>query len=88
MQVNKGIRLEEIPCIKDQAYFIMVGIEGSWLYEATYPNNQDETWCAKFVKAFVDDNGWERESIQQSINDSYEWIMSNRLKAIMDKVTG
>lgn len=83
------IKWKDIPCIKDRAYYIMVGIEGSWLYEATYPSNQDEKWCEKFVKTFVDDYGDEVNTkygvctqnacIQEMVDDGYEDMLSYRL---------
>ena len=96
------IKLKDIPCIKDQAYFIMVGLEGSWLYNACYPSVEDEAWCKNFVNCFADDYGLDEvytdkfgeehrvrsiSTIQQHINESYEDIMEYRLKSTLEKVT-
>jgi len=90
-----SITLKELPCIKDQAYFIMVGIEGSWLVEATFPHNQEEEWCKKFVKEFVDSYGWLEDypndkhllSIQQMIDDSYEEVLQYRMEKLVNKIS-
>ena len=89
------IKLKDIQCIKDQAYFIMVGLNGSWLYNACYPSTEDEAWCKNFVNCFAADYGLEEvwidqfgeehrvnmvHTIQEHINESYEDIMEYRLK--------
>jgi hypothetical protein len=72
------ITLKTIPCIIDQAYFIMVGLQGSWLWEATYPDCQDEVWCTKFVKEYTQCQGWDDKGVQEHIDCSYEDIISYR----------
>ena len=97
--MKKKMLYKDIPCIKDKAYFIMTGLEGSWLVEATDLHNQDEAWCKNFVDAFEADYGVDPEyfimgvkrvcksltSIQEHIDDSYEEILEYRLKKLITK---
>ena len=63
----------------DQAYYIMVGLNGSWLYNSTSPSNKDKKWCENFVNGFKSDYGMEvhteygtceaNKSIQNYIDD-------------------
>lgn len=76
--------LKDIPCIKDQAYFIMVGTEGSWLFEATYPSNQDEKWCKRFVDTYVEENGWDDKAVQEVIDMYYESVVCYRVKKLVN----
>lgn len=73
---------KDIPCIKDKAYFIIVGMNGSWLYDALYPQIKDEEFCKRIVvnfeSDFGDDDEYIPESVKQYINDSYDDIMSYR----------
>lgn len=79
------IKLKDIPCVKLQAYFIMVGLSGSWMFDATYPQNQDELWCKNWVQHYTDVYGWDDQTVQMMINDSYEDILSYRLAESIEK---
>ena len=77
------IQFKDIPCVKDQAYFIMVGIAGSWMFDATYPANQDEEWCKHWVGEYTSNCGWDDQGIQEMIDDSYEDIKKHKGQAFM-----
>jgi hypothetical protein len=65
--------------IKNQAYFIIVGLNGSWLYNALYPHIEQEEFCAKIVDNFLSDHAYEdcvTNGINAHINDSYDDILS------------
>lgn len=79
------MKLIDIPCVKDQAYFIMVGLNGSWMFDATYPINQDEDWCRQWVKHYTDNCGWDDQTIQMMIDDCYEDILKYRLSESISK---
>ena len=65
-------QLEELS-IKDQAYYIMVGLEGSWLYNALHKQAEDETWCVEFVAQWKEDGGEvDRDRVEHYINENYE----------------
>jgi hypothetical protein len=60
--------------IKWQAYFIIVGLNGSWLYNALYPQIEEEWFCAKIVENFLNDYDYddcETNGINMHINESY-----------------
>lgn len=78
------ITLKELPCVKDQAYYIMVGVSGSWLYEALHPRCEDEKWCVQFVSLYVDSHGWDCSDIQEMIDCSYEDILKYRLIKVIE----
>ena len=76
----------ELP-IKDKAYFILIGLSGSWLYDALYPHIEDADWCKKFVTEFEDNCGdgsksWHGHAaqIQECIDDSYDDILKYKSK--------
>lgn len=80
------MKFNDIPCIKDKAYFIMTGIEGSWLWEACYPAVLEESFCKKFVETFLADYDIDdRPEIQEMIDCSYDEIMQNRAKRALEK---
>jgi hypothetical protein len=79
------MKYKDIPCIKDKAYFIVVGINGSWLYNSLYPYIEEEYFCKNIVEHFeseshVDD--W--PEIQQHIDDSYDEIMRYRMSRSLE----
>lgn len=72
--------LKEIPCVKDQAYFILIGVNGSWIYEILHKQLEDKEFCKQVVEYFVADYGWNSPPVQNHIDDSYEDIMEYRRK--------
>ena len=76
--MKNQILFKDLPCIKDKAYFIMVAVSGSWLYEATWPNNQDDKWCENFVKSYLNDHSLKDYDVQTMVDDSYEDIVKYR----------
>ena len=68
--------------IKWQAYYIIVGLNGSWLYDALYPQIEEEEFCAKIVSNFLGVYAYEdcvTNGINAYINDSYDDILSYQL---------
>ena len=64
--------------IRHQAYFIIVGLNGSWLYNALYPHIEEEEFCAKIVSEFLGDYAYEdcvTNGIDAYVNDSYDHIL-------------
>lgn len=43
--------------IKEQAYLIVVGLTGSWMYNATHVELEDEKYCQRIVDQFWSDYG-------------------------------
>ncbi len=82
-QMKNQILFKDLPCIKDKAYFIMVAVSGSWLFEATYPINQDNDWCNNFVEEYLSCHDLEDYDVQTMVDDSYEGILEYRLKKAM-----
>ena len=93
--MKKQTLFKDIPCVVHQAYFIMIGIEGSWLWEATYPQCEDEAWCKNFVKEFIGAHGDTIQDgdyisranavVQEMIDDSYEDILAIQLRKTLEK---
>jgi len=81
---------KNIPCVKDKAYFIIVGMNGSWLYDALYPQIEDEEFCQRIVDKFEGDFGDEYipDCVQENINDSYNDIMRYRAERLLDQLIG
>lgn len=79
------MKLINIPCVKDQAYYIMIGLSGSWLWNACHPQSDDLEWCKQFVQHFDDDCGLEYQdnythrSIQMMIDDGYDDLVRYKL---------
>lgn len=94
-RMKSPILFKDIPCIKNQAYFIMVGLEGSWLWEATYPSCTDEAWCKNFVKQFIINYGdtvqqgdffcKSNACVQEHIDNSYEDVIEYQFKKTLEK---
>lgn len=38
--------------VKEQAYLILVGLNGSWIYEATHKELEQEDYCQRIVDQF------------------------------------
>jgi hypothetical protein len=56
--------------IKDQAYYIVVGFCGSWMYEVLLSEMEDEEFCRKLVNRYRDDYGDEVvEQVQAFYDD-------------------
>jgi len=84
-----------LPTYKDKAFFIMVGMSGTWLLDATHPQCRDEAWCKRFVQHFEGDYGdgtpdkWGgkppiiHQVIQQMIDDQWEDQVNNGVKMLM-----
>ena len=77
------MKFNDIPCIKDKAYYIMIAVSGSWMYEATYPSNQDEAWCEKFVKEYLQCHSLEDYDVQMMIDDGYDDLIKYRLQRMI-----
>lgn len=67
-------KLYDLP-IHDQAYFIIVGLNGSWLYNAMYKWMEVEANCQSIVDNYKAD--WCQttlDQIEQYVNESYDDI--------------
>jgi hypothetical protein len=86
--MSRHIDLWSLP-IKDQAYFILVGREGSWIYNAMYDEmDNNEGFCGRIVQAYKDENPTPCEMVQGYLNESYDSIMAYRARrqAVSDRV--
>lgn len=67
--------------IKDKAYFILVGINGSWLYNSLFPHIESEEFCKQIVDNFESEHyASDFPEIQQHIDDTYDFILENRAR--------
>jgi hypothetical protein len=70
--------------IKDKAYFIVVGINGSWLWNSMYPHVDTEEFCKSIVDNFESEHYvTDFPEIQQHIDDCYEDIMEYRAARVL-----
>jgi hypothetical protein len=87
---KKPINLWSLP-IKDQAYYILVGINGSWIYNALFDDmEEDEGFCMRIVEAYrednCDENGNPTPIVQQHLDESYDAIEAYKaLKVVVEK---
>ena len=63
--------------VLDKVYFIMIGHEGSWLWDATHPLNQDEDWCINFIEHFVSVYGEPRDTYDPKTWDTIHLSMED-----------
>lgn len=63
------MKLNDITNIRQQVYYIMTGISGSWLWEATYPHNQDHEFCERFMKEYLSTHDGKDPQIQELIDE-------------------
>ena len=97
---KRDIDLWSLP-IQDQAYWILVGLLGSWIYDALYDDieGNDEiniARCQRIVTEYKNINCYSADGtlhppcsmVQDYLNESYDGVMEYRAKrqAISDRV--
>jgi hypothetical protein len=66
--------------VQDQAYYILVAINGSWIYNALHARLKDEALCAEIVREFLLDNegGELVDDVETFINESHDDLLEFR----------
>jgi hypothetical protein len=64
-------KLSDLP-ICDQAYCIIVGFNGSWIYNALHEHMDDVIFCTKIVEAYKQDYDDQVLPEIQELVDSYD----------------
>ena len=74
--MKKYKSLNDVKTIQMQVYFMMVAQNGSWLWDATYPVNQDEEFCKNFIKQFYTIFEHDDAQVVEHINLEYDDIIA------------
>lgn len=77
---------QDIPCVKDKAYFILVTYNGSWLINSMWDELNNEDFCRRIISGFEQDMMHDISSIQQIIDESYDEMMSYRARQVLEKI--
>lgn len=62
--------------VREQAYLIVVALQGSWMYDVMYDQLEDEQFCQKLIKIWKDN---ERVGDADKIEEFRHGVMSATL---------